>query len=47
MKEHRLVLYLPSDIGKEIERRAQATNLSVSSYLGLIVMQGLNDRQSY
>jgi hypothetical protein len=46
MKKHRLVLYLPEDIGEEIERRAELTNLSVSSYLGLIVMQGLNDRHS-
>ncbi len=46
MVKHRLVLYLPEEIGEEIERRAKATDLSVSSYLGLIVMQGLNDRHS-
>lgn len=45
-KNYKLCVYLPDEIGDELKKRAESTNLSLSSYAGLILLQSLADRHS-
>lgn len=44
MKRDKLVVYLTPDMADEVRMRAGATNLSISSYIGLLLLNVLHEK---